>query len=293
MRNIIPLPILKVFTHMRVLFDPIAGRECVYPLLFPRVGIVLQRLRFFFYGCVMCKTTDRYNCALCPHFLSRIHFFPNRYAMWKLAFAFFFLCIRMFSLRRCDIFYLCVVVKSTASSGCTFLRESFLCLRGIFHLNADFKAVYAFTFFLYCSLHLHMRMFFDALVSSIITQPSHYTLRCCFAMESRVFPHHNAACKTALSCFFIRRCVYNWYMRLFLYVWVTTKLTYPLHSTLMRVSTLRWRAFFTGNVSLKCACTFCFPPLSMFFQQIRVFCDTHVILQPTNTSHFMRRCGIL
>ena len=165
----------------------------------------------FFNGCVMCKPTDRYNCALCPHFLSRIHIFPNRYAMCKLAFAFFGLCMRMFFLRMCDFLNLCVVVKNPTSSGCTFLCAPFCCLRGIFHLNADFKAVYAFTFFHYRSLHFHMRMFFDACVIAIITQPSHCTVRCCFAKGLRVF----------------------------FYVWVISKITSSLHYTLMRVSTLR------------------------------------------------------
>ncbi len=158
--------------------------------------------------------------------------------MCKLAFAFYSLGMRMFSLRMCDFYNLCVVVKPTTSSGCTFLCEPFCCLCGIIHLNADFKVVYAFTFFLYRSLHLHMRMFFDALVSSIITQPSHCTLSCCFAQALRVLPHHSVACKSALSCFVIRRCVSKWFMHFFLYVWVITKLTSPLHSTLMRVSPL-------------------------------------------------------
>jgi hypothetical protein len=250
---------------MRALFHPIAGRECVYPLLFPRVGIVLQRLCFFCDGYVMCKSTDKLNLALWPHSLLRVHTFPNRYAVCELAFSFYSLCMRMFSLRRWDFYNLCVVVKSTTSSGCTFLCQPFCCLRGIFHLNVDFKAVYAFTLFHYRSLHYHMRMFFDACVIPIITQASHCTFRCCFAKGLRVF----------------------------LYVWVITKITSSLHYTLMRVSTLRWRAFFTGNVSLKCACTFCFSPLSIFFQDLRVFCDTHVLLQPTNTSHFMQRCCIL
>jgi hypothetical protein len=203
---------------MRALFHPTAGRECVYPLFFPRVGIVLKRLCFFCDGCVMCKPTNKFSLALWRHFLSRIHTFPNRYAMCKLAFAFYYLCMRIFSLRRWDIYNLCVVVKFTTSSGCTFLCEPFWCLRGVIHLNVDFKAVHAFTFFLYRCLHLHIRMFFDALVSSIITQPSHCTLSCCFAQALRVFPHHSAACKIALSCFVIRRCVYKWFMRCFLYV---------------------------------------------------------------------------